>query len=265
MARIDEGPADAEHVFLCLHGQPAWSFLYRHMIPEFLNTGARVVAPDLFGFGRSDKPVNDDVYSFTFHRQSLIALVEALDLQNITLVVQDWGGILGLTIPPDMPDRFKRLLIMDTVLGLGGGTTEGFEAWRDFHGEHPDYDMAELFKTYVPGMSDDVAEAYAAPFPDARYRAGTRRFPFLVMTKPDMEGVDVSRRAAAWWASDWQGDDFTAVGEMDELIPPSLMKRMHEILGLKRAPMMLPTAGHFVQETHGAEVARAALSAWSAN
>ena len=265
MARIDEGPADAEHVFLCLHGQPAWSFLYRHMIPEFLNTGARVVAPDLFGFGRSDKPVNDDVYSFTFHRQSLIALVEALDLQNITLVVQDWGGILGLTIPPDMPDRFKRLLIMDTVLGLGGGTTEGFEAWRDFHGEHPDYDMAELFKTYVPGMSDDVAEAYAAPFPDARYRAGTRRFPFLVMTKPDMEGVDVSRRAAAWWASDWQGDDFTAVGEMDELIPPSLMKRMHQILGLKRAPMMLPTAGHFVQETHGAEVARAALSAWSAN
>lgn len=265
MARIDEGPADAERVFLCLHGQPAWSFLYRHMIPEFLNIGARVVAPDLFGFGRSDKPVNDDVYSFTFHRQSLIALVEALDLKNITLVVQDWGGILGLTIPPDMPDRFNRLLLMDTVLGLGGGTTEGFEAWRDFHGEHPDYDMAELFKTYVPGMSYEVAKAYAAPFPDARYRAGTRRFPFLVMTKPDMEGVDVSRRAAGWWASDWQGDDFTAVGEMDELIPPWLMKRMHDILGLKRAPMMLPAAGHFVQETHGAEVARAALSAWSAN
>lgn len=265
MARIDEGPADAEHVFLCLHGQPAWSFLYRHMIPEFLKTGARVVAPDLYGFGRSDKPVKDDVYSFTFHRQSLIALVEALDLKNITLVVQDWGGILGLTIPPDMPGRFNRLLVMDTVLGLGGGTTEGFEAWRDFHGKHPDYDMAELFKTYVPGMSDQVAKAYAAPFPDARYRAGARRFPFLVMTQPDMEGVDVSRRAAGWWASEWQGDDFTAVGEMDELIPPRLMKRMHEILGLKRAPLMLPNAGHFVQETHGAEVARAALSAWNAN
>lgn len=265
MARIDEGPADAKHVFLCLHGQPAWSFLYRHMIPEFLKTGARVVAPDLYGFGRSDKPVDDDVYSFTFHRQSLMALVEVLDLQNITLVVQDWGGILGLTIPPDMPDRFNRLLVMDTVLGLGGGTTDGFEAWRDFHGDNPDYDMAELFKTYVPGMRDEVAKAYAAPFPDARYRAGTRRFPFLVMTKPDMEGVDVSRRAADWWASDWQGDDFTAVGEMYELIPPWLMKRMHEILGLKRAPMMLPTAGHFVQETHGAEVARAALSAWDAD
>ncbi|MFY0690372.1 MAG: alpha/beta fold hydrolase [Paracoccaceae bacterium] len=264
MARIDEGPGDAEHVFLCLHGQPAWSFLYRHMIPEFLRVGGRVVAPDLFGFGRSDKPVDDDVYRFTFHRQSLVALIEALDLQNITLVVQDWGGILGLTIPPDMPDRFNRVLVMDTVLGLGGGTTEGFEAWRAFHGEHPDYDMAALFQKYVPGMSDAVAAAYAAPFPDARYRAGARRFPFLVMTKPDMEGVDVSRRAADWWASEWQGDDFMAVGEQDALIPPWLMKRMHGILGLKRPAMMLPTAGHFVQETHGADVARAALTAWNA-
>ncbi len=265
MAWIDEGPRDAEHVFLCLHGQPSWSFLYRKMIPEFLMTGARVVAPDLFGFGRSDKPIDDGVYTFTFHRQSLIALIEALNLRNITLVVQDWGGLLGLTIPPDMPDRFKRLLVMDTVLGLGGGTTEGFETWRDLHGEHPDYDMAALFQKYVPGMSDAVAAAYAAPFPDARYRAGVRRFPFLVMTKPDMEGVDVSRRAASWWASEWQGEDFMAVGEKDELIPPWLMKRMHEILGLKRPPMMLPTAGHFVQETHGAEVARAALSAWSSD
>ena len=98
MARIDEGPEDADRVFLCLHGQPAWSFLYRHMIPVFLDTGARVVAPDLFGFGRSDKPVEDAAYTFTFHRQSLIALIEALDLRRITLVVQDWGGILGLTI-----------------------------------------------------------------------------------------------------------------------------------------------------------------------
>ena len=265
MARIDEGPSDAKHVFLCLHGQPAWSFLYRHMINEFLMTGARVVAPDLFGFGRSDKPIEDDVYSFTFHRQSLIALIEALDLQNITLVVQDWGGLLGLTIPPDMSDRFNRLLVMDTVLGLGGGTTEGFEVWRKFHGEHPDYDMATLFKKYVPGMSDAVAASYAAPFPDARYRAGARRFPLLVMTKPDMEGVDVSRRAAAWWSSEWQGDDFMAVGEKDELIPPWLMKRMHEVLGLKRPPMMLADAGHFVQETHGAEVARAALNAWDSD
>jgi haloalkane dehalogenase len=265
MARIDEGPKEAEKVFLCLHGQPSWSFVYRHMIPEFLGIGARVVAPDLFGFGRSDKPVDDDVYSFTFHRQSLIALIEALDLRNVTLVVQDWGGLLGLTVPPEMPNRFSRLLVMNTVLGLGGGTTDGFNAWRNFHGENPDYDMAALFQKYVPGMSDAVAAAYAAPFPDARFRAGARRFPFLVMTEPDMEGVDVSRRAASWWGSEWQGDSFMAVGEKDELIPPWLMKRMHEILGIKRPALQVPEAGHFVQETHGAEVARAALNAWHAD
>jgi len=262
MARIDEGPADAAQVFLCLHGQPSWSFLYRHMIPVFLETGARVVVPDLFGFGRSDKPIDDAAYSFGFHRQSLVALIEALDLTDIALVVQDWGGLLGLTIPPDLPDRFDRLLVMNTVLGLGGGSTDGFDAWRDFHRDCPDYDMAALFQTYVPGMSDRVAAAYAAPFPDARYRAGARRFPFLVMTEPHMEGVDVSRRAAAWWKSDWQGDSFMAVGARDVLIPPWLMQRMHDILGMTRPPLMLPDAGHFVQETHGAEVARAALRAW---
>lgn len=263
MARIDEGPRDASRVFLCLHGQPSWSFLYRHMIPVFLETGARVVAPDLFGFGRSDKPAKDATYTFTFHRQSLVALIEALDLKSITLVVQDWGGILGLTIPPDMPARFNRLLAMNTVLGLGGGSTEGFDAWREFHREEPDHDLAELFQKYVPGMNDRVAAAYAAPFPDTRYRAGTRRFPFLVMTERDMEGVDVSRRAAQWWSSEWRGDGFMAVGMKDVMIPPWLMTRMHEILGGGRPPLLLPDAGHFVQETHGAEVARAALSAWA--
>ncbi len=265
MARIDEGPDHDAPVFLCLHGQPSWSFIYRKMIPVFLATGARVVAPDLFGFGRSDKPTDDAVYTFTFHRDSLIALIEALDLRNITLVVQDWGGILGLTIPHVMPERFDRLLVMNTVLGLGGGSTEGFDEWRDFHGENPDYDMAALFQKYVPGMSDAVAAAYAAPFPDARFRAGTRRFPFLVMTEPDMEGVDVSRKAASFWKTEWKGDSFMAIGERDVLIPPWLMKRMHEILGINRSPLMLPDASHFVQETHGDEVARAALAAWESD
>lgn len=263
MARIDEGPKDAERVFLCLHGQPSWGFLYRHMIPVFLETGGRVVVPDLFGFGRSDKPTEDSRYTFAFHRQSLIALIEALDLTRITLVVQDWGGLLGLTIPPDMPERFERLLVMNTVLGLGGGSSDGFDAWRDFHRTQPDYDIAELFKKYVPEITDDAAQAYAAPFPDARFRAGVRKFPSLVMTEPDMEGVDVSRRAAAWWGENWAGDSFMAAGEADVLIPPRLMKSMHRILGISRPMLMLPEAGHFVQETHGAQVARAALTAWA--
>ena len=107
---VDEGPQDAGRTFLCLHGQPTWSYLYRRMIPVFLETGARVVAPDWLGFGRSDKPVDDGVYTFHFHRNMMVALIEGLELHNVTLVCQDWGGLLGLTIPPAMPERFERLI-----------------------------------------------------------------------------------------------------------------------------------------------------------
>ena len=123
MHYLDEGPRDAGQVFLCLHGQPTWSYLYRRMIPVLLGSGARVVAPDFFGFGRSDKPVDDAWYTFTRHRDSLQAFVRALDLSNITLVCQDWGGILGLTLPMDDPQRFTRLLVMNTALATGTAVT----------------------------------------------------------------------------------------------------------------------------------------------
>jgi hypothetical protein len=116
---LDEGPSHADDTFLCLHGQPTWSYLYRRMIPVFVGAGNRVVAPDFFGFGRSDKPVKDEVYTFDFHRNSLVDFIETLDLKRITLVCQDWGGLLGLTIPMDMPDRFERVLFMNTALGTG--------------------------------------------------------------------------------------------------------------------------------------------------
>lgn len=261
MAYLDEGPKDAQ-VFLCLHGQPTWGYLYRKMIPVFLDTGARVVVPDLFGFGQSDKPVNEAVFTFNFHRNSLMELIERLDLNRVTLVCQDWGGLLGLTIPQDMSERFERLLVMNTVLGLGGGATEGFEAWKTFHREDPDYDMAALMRRYAPNLSDAEAAAYAAPFPGSEFRAGVRRFPELVMTEPDMEGVDISKRAARWFGSQWRGESFMAVGMKDVLITPRLMERMREILCVSREPLLLPEAGHFVQES-GDIVARAALTAWS--
>lgn len=261
MAYLDEGPKDAP-VFLCLHGQPTWSYLYRKMIPIFLADGARVIAPDLFGFGQSDKPVNDDDYTFNFHRGSLMALIAHLDLQNVTLVCQDWGGILGLTIPHDMPERFSRLLVMNTVLAMGGGAPSGFAAWREYHRTDPDYGVAALMQRYAPNLSDAEAAAYAAPFSTTAHRAGLRRFPFLVMTDPDMEGVDISKIAARWFGSNWRGDSFMAVGMKDVLITPALMERMHQILAIKRPALMLPEVGHFVQE-HGAKVARAALAAWA--
>ena len=119
MHYVDEGPQNANNIFLCLHGEPTWSYLYRKMIPIFASDGNRVVAPDFFGFGRSDKPVDETVYTFDFHHNSLIEFIDHLDLNNITLVCQDWGGLLGLTLPMEMPKRFSRLLIMNTTLGTG--------------------------------------------------------------------------------------------------------------------------------------------------
>ena len=128
---VDEGSKDAEEVFLCLHGEPAWSYLYRKMIPEFVLAGGRVVAPDLLGFGKSDKPIGEDTYTFEFHRNYLIQLIERLDLKNITLVCQDWGGLLGLTLPMDMQRRFKRLIIMNTGLLVEPVTAPAFIEWHD--------------------------------------------------------------------------------------------------------------------------------------
>ena len=128
IAYLDEGPKDAEVTFLCLHGEPTWSYLYRKMLPVFTAAGHRVIAPDLFGFGRSDKPVNDATYTFDFHRNSLLRFVERLDLTNIALVCQDWGGILGLTLPVDMQPRFSRMLIMNTALPIGESVSPGFAA-----------------------------------------------------------------------------------------------------------------------------------------
>jgi haloalkane dehalogenase len=144
MAYIDEGPAGAP-VFLCLHGQPTWSYLYRRMIPHFLAAGSRVVAPDFFGFGRSDKPAEDAAYTFDFHRDSLLALVRALDLSDITLVVQDWGGLLGLTLPMEMPERFSRAIVMNTALPTGDlPLGKGFLDWRAFANSQPDMAIGKL-------------------------------------------------------------------------------------------------------------------------
>ena len=128
---IDEGLKDSEQVYLCLHGEPTWAYVYRRMIPEFIANHGRVVAPDMLGFGRSDKPVAAGVYTFDFHRQFLIEIIKHLDLRNITLVCQDWGGILGLTLPIEFPERFKRLIVMNTMLATGEEQlSRGFLAWR---------------------------------------------------------------------------------------------------------------------------------------
>lgn len=196
MHYVDEGPADAEHTFLCLHGQPTWSYLYRGMIPVLTAAGQRAVAPDLFGFGRSYKPVDDEIYTFDYHRGALLAFIERQDLRNVTLVVHDWGGILGLTLPLEMPDRFAPLIVTNTALGTGDvPLTPGFLAWRRWAAQNPDMAVDRLMARSCPQLSPAEAAAYAAPFPDVRYKAGVRRFPKLVPDRPEAPGAELSRRA----------------------------------------------------------------------
>ena len=252
---------EGDRTFLCLHGQPTWGYLYRRMMPVLAREG-RMIVPDWLGFGRSDKPVEDASYTFHFHRDMMLRLVERLDLQCITLVVQDWGGLIGLTLPMEAPERYERLIVMNTALATGRLPGAGFLAWRDYANANPDLDIAKLMQRACPHLSDAEAEAYAAPYPDATYKAGVRRFPNLVMVEPDMEGVDVSKRAVAFWRDEWRGESFMAVGAQDPVLGSDTMERMRTVIRGCPKPLVLEQAGHFVQEW-GEKVAEAALGSFA--
>lgn len=260
---LDEGPAEALQTFLCLPGEPTWAYLYRHMIPVFAEAGARVIVPDWLGFGRSDKPARDALYTFHFHRDMMLALINRLDLFNITLVVQDWGGILGLTLPVEMPERFDRLIVMNTAMPVGESLGDGFQDWKDYVASKPDLNCGALMKRAVPHLSEAEAAAYEAPFPDETYKAGVRRFPQLVMIEAGMEGIETMKRAREFWQHDWLGESFMAVGAKDPVLGEPVMSRLRDIIGGCPPPLVLDDAGHFVQEW-GEEVARAALASFKA-
>lgn len=258
---VDTGPKDADRIFLCLHGQPTWSYLYRKMIPVFTSNGARVIAPDWIGFGRSDKPVRDATYTYNFHRNMMLSFIRRLDLHSITLVVQDWGGVLGLTLPQEMPERFERLLIMNTALAVGRSAGKGFDDWRAYSNANPDMHIAKLMQRSTPVLSQEEAAAYAAPFPDIRYKAGVRRFPQMVMTEPHMQGVDVSKAALRYLSTQWHGESFMAIGMQDPVLGPDIMYALHSKIKNCPPPLEIPDGGHFVQEW-GHEIATAALRHW---
>ena len=260
---IDVGPKDAETTFLCLHGQPTWSYLYRKMIPVFVAAGARVVAPDFYGFGKSDKPSDDTAYTYDFHRDMLTSLISALDLKGMTLVCQDWGGLLGLTLPIEMPERFDRLLVMNTALGTGDlPLGDGFVAWRQWCRDNPDMAVGKLMARSCPHLSAEEVAAYDAPYPDVTFKAGVRRFPELVPDNPEADGAELSRDAREWWRSEWQGKTFMAVGMQDPVLGAPAMAYLRKQIRNCPEPFEVVEGGHFVQE-HGAEVAEAALAAFA--
>ncbi|MBA2676699.1 tRNA adenosine(34) deaminase TadA [Ramlibacter sp.] len=255
---------DRELTWLCLHGNPAWSYLYRKMIPVFLQAGHRVVAPDLIGFGKSDKPKKDAFHTFSWHRQVLLEFVERLDLRNIVLVVQDWGGLLGLTLPVAAPDRYRGMLVMNTMLGTGDTPlSPGFAAWREMCASKPDFDIARLFARGNPQMRPEECAAYNAPFPDRGYRAATRAFPPMVPDGPDADGAAVSRQAREFFSGPWTGRTMMAVGVQDPVLGLPVMQALRASIRGCPEPMRVEQGGHFVQE-HGDEIARAAVGYFAA-
>jgi tRNA(adenine34) deaminase len=259
MHYLDEGPLDAPTTYLCLHGNPAWSYLYRKMIPIFAGAGQRVIAPDLIGFGKSDKPKKDSAHTFTFHRQVLLEFIERLDLRNIVLVVQDWGGILGLTLPMAAPERFSGLLVMNTMLATADvPLSHGFVAWRSWCEKNPEFDVGRLLSRGNPQMTEEEWQAYNAPFPDRGHRAALRAFPQRVPEKTNDDGAALSRSARDFWLNNWTGKSFMAIGQQDPVLgEPVMLHLQSQIRGCSEV-LVLPQAGHFVQE-HGEAIAKAAL------
>lgn len=259
MHYLDEGPADAPRTWLCLHGNPAWSYLYRKMIPVFLASGDRVIAPDLIGFGKSDKPKKDSAHTFSWHRRVLLELVERLDLKNVVLLVQDWGGILGLTLPMEHPHRYRGVLLMNTTLATGDSPlSPGFLAWRSMCARTPEFDVARLLARGNPQMTEAELAAYNAPFPDRGHRAALRAFPPMVPQDRDADGAAVSRQARDFFTHMWKGQSMMAIGAADPVLGVPVMQQLRDSIRGCPQPLVLEHAGHFVQE-HGEPIAQAAV------
>lgn len=248
MAYVDEGPKDAEQTWLLLHGNPTWGYVWRHWIAHLKAQGHRVLAPDLIGFGRSDKPKKMAAHRFDFHRQVLLEWVQRLDLRRIRLVVQDWGGILGLTLPMAAPERYEALLAMNTLLATGESPLpEGFTAWRQFCRDKPQFSVSGLMARACPHLTPQECAAYDVPFPDSGHRAALRRFPEMVAATPQAEGAEAARQAAVFWRDHWQGRAHVVVGEADPVLA-SVMPNLAGGIAACASPVALPHAGHFTQE-----------------
>lgn len=257
---LDEG---AGHPIVCLHGEPSWSYLYRKMIPV-LAAHHRVLAPDFPGFGRSDKYLEREAYSFQMHRDALVAWLDALNLDQITLVMQDWGGLIGLRLVGEMPDRFARLVIMNTGLPTGDmPMTDAFEKWRDFAarlGNLPIKRVIRMGLSHPETLSPAELAAYEAPFPHAAYKAGAAVWPLLVPMRRDDPGAAEMRRARTL-LSHWRKPALVIFSDGDPITRGGARLFRKLIPSAPEQPeITIADAGHFLQEEKGAEIAAHILS-----
>jgi haloalkane dehalogenase len=257
---IDEGPRGGAPVLL-LHGEPSWSFLYRKMIPLISAAGHRCVAPDLIGFGRSDKPAARGAYTYQRHVDWMRGVVDALDLRQITLVCQDWGGLIGLRLVAEHPQRFARVVAANTFLPTGDvAPGPAFLAWREYSQTTPTFHVGGIVKGGCASeLSTEVIAAYDAPFPDDRYTAGARQFPLLVPASPDDPAAPANR--AAWEAlRRWEKPFLTAFSDADPITRGGDRIFQREIPGAAGQPhTTIAGAGHFLQEDKGEELARVVI------
>ncbi|MCZ6795201.1 MAG: haloalkane dehalogenase [Planctomycetota bacterium] len=247
---VDEGRGE---VILCLHGEPTWSYLYRHMIGP-LAEHHRVVAPDFLGFGRSDKFTEPDAYTFRMHQETLVAFCDALKLTGITLVGQDWGGLLGLAMLGETPERFSRIVLMNTGAPAGDKPLgPGFMDWLAYVKRTPDLPVGRLVQRSFRrerSKSPEVIAAYEAPFPDARYKVGVQRFPLLVPLEPDDPGAAEMRRAREVLAR-WTRPALLMFGKEDPVIGVPVGRWFEELIPGAGELRVIEDAGHFLQEDQG--------------
>jgi haloalkane dehalogenase len=253
---VDEGPREADPILL-LHGEPSWSYLYRTMIPPLVAGGHRCIAPDLVGFGRSDKPVDREAYSYQSHVDWMRAVVEALDLQRITLFGQDWGGLIGLRLAAEEETRFARVVASNTFLPTGDRPPgEAFEAWKNYALTVPEFHTGGIVKggTFKE-IPQEVIDAYDAPFPSEEYKAGARMFPALVPVSPDDPASEANR--AAWKVLEqWEKPFLTLFADSDPITRGADRVLQARIPGCAGQPhATIEQAAHFIQEDKGEELA----------
>lgn len=253
---VDEGKGE---IILCLHGEPTWSFLYRKMIP-ILSVKHRVIAMDFIGFGRSDKFTKQELYTFQMHRDTLIGFIDSLSLDQITLVVHDWGGMIGLRLASEQPDRFARLVIMNTALPTGEvQLPEEFHIWRTLVKNSPSFPIEQVMRMGVvhgDRISPEVIAAYKAPFPDKSYTAGAIAWPLLVPVHPDDPGASEMRQTLEA-LSKWNKPVLVMFSNEDPITRGVDVFFRNLIPTAKNQPeVVIKDAGHFLQEEKGEEIAQ---------
>jgi haloalkane dehalogenase len=260
MHYVDEGPRDGA-VVLMLHGEPSWSYLYRKMVPPIANAGLRAIAPDLVGFGRSDKPLGRGAYSYERHVSWMAQFIDALDLHDITLFCQDWGSLIGLRVAAEHPDRFARIVVSNGALPTGeGGVPVVFRAWQAFARWTPVFPVGRIVQAGSRSkLPKEVVAAYNAPFPSERHKASARAFPPLVPTGPDDPAVPANR-AAREALKRWAKPFLTAFSDGDPITRGWDHIFQREVPGAAGQPhTTIRGAGHFVQEDAGEELARVVI------